>query len=464
MQKIIQETIESIPVSSDSRSKTPTQALDHLPGAQGHWLTGNISQLMPNPLPSILKWREAFGECFTVGFLFNGRALMMVGPEANELLLIDREHNFSSRWGWEIVHPFFGQNILVRDFEDHHVHRKLMTHVFKAKALALYLEQMLPIIESSVARYEGQVDCYKETKKMALDVALRIFMGITSGEHLDVWNHDLSIVLSNVMAHRVRLPGTKYWRALAARDRTRQRLLTEISARRGNSGEDLFSRLVNQRDDKGRALSEQDVVDHMFGILFAAHDTTASSLAMIFWLLAENSQWQSKARAECLTLYEKTGSTNLAYEYMNELPIIDAIFKETLRMYAPIQLVPRRSVKAFSFKGRQVPANTWILLAPQATHFDPVFYDRPNSFDPGRFLAAGDRLTPFSFVPFGNGSHMCLGMHFAYMEVKAVLYRLLLTQSLEKSTKQKLNLQYLPIVSPVGELKVDFLPLHSNRH
>jgi cytochrome P450 len=380
----------------------------------------------------------------------------MTGPEANEMLLLDKTDNFSSRWGWEVVHPFFGRNILVRDFEDHRQHRKLMTHVFKSGALAQYLRQINPLVDDAVDGYLGSVDVYKQTKKLALDIAIHVFAGITSSEELQAWNRELNVVLSNVMAHRIRLPGTKYSQAVAARDSLRSRLAHEINNRRGKRGEDLFSQLVNQCDEKGRGLSDHDVIDHMFGLLFAAHDTTASSLAMIFWLLAKYPLWQQRAREECATLYETRQSNHLEYSDLNALPIIDAIFKETLRMYAPIQFFPRRSVTEFDFQGCVVPANTWILLAPQLTHFDATYYPDPDRFDPGRFLTASNAQKPFTFVPFGKGSHMCLGMNFAYMEIKAVLYRLLLARTLEPHSSQDLHLQYLPIVRPMEEMRVNF--------
>jgi len=70
---------------------------------------------------------------------------------------------------------------------------------------------------------------------------------------------------------------------------------------------------------------------------------------------------------------------------------------------------------------------------------------------------------PFSFVPFGKGSHMCLGMHFAHMEIKAVLYRLLLTRTLTLADSKPLDLDYLPIVRPKFEMSVVFRPLNAIR-
>ncbi len=455
----MENTIANISVASDALPEQATQALNHLPGPKGHWLTGNATQLLPDPRPYLQMLQRECGDCFTVGFFRNRRAVIMLGPEAAELLLLDQDSNFSSRLGWDTVLPFFGRNILVRDFEDHRLHRKLMTHVFKANVLARYLEQMRPVVSASIADLSGSIDVYRQTKRMALDIAIRVFAGVTAPGQVDSWNADLSMVLANVLAHRIRLPGTRYSRALAARDRIRRRLSAEIGHRRGTHGEDLFSQLVNQRDEDGHGLSDQDIIDHMLGLLFAAHDTTASSLAMIFWLLAEHPDWQDRARRECQALHCKTGSTRLQYEDLRDLPVVEAVFKETLRMYAPIQFVPRRNVRAFSFQGHSIPANTWMLLAPQVTHFDPAYFSEPERFDPGRFLEADSPQPPFTFVPFGKGSHMCLGMHFAHMEIKAVLYELLLSRTLQREPGHEADLQYLPIVKPTSDLMVNFTPL-----
>lgn len=455
----MQQSLEAIPVSSDHLSRQPNNRLAHLPGPKGHWLFGNIAGLMPNLGPFVRAMQSEHGDCFTIGLFRNQRAVMMVGPRANELVLIDREDNFSSRWGWEVLHAFFGRNVLVRDFEDHKQHRRLMTPVFKPSALSAYLAQMNHLIERSIADYQGRVDVYRRTKQLAMDIAIKVFAGIHPGEDNVAYNQDLNLVLSNAMAHRVRLPGTPYFRGLRAAARLRKRLEKTLTERRGQPASDLFSQLANQRDEDGAMLSDQDVIDHMFGMLFAAHDTTASSLGMIFWLLAHHQEWQTTLRAECETLYQRTGSTQLAFTDLDQLPKTAWVFKEALRMFAPIQIIPRRSIRAFEYDGQTIPANSWIMLVPQATHFDARYFEEPEDFIPDRFneaAAGAQHLDPFAFIPFGRGSHMCLGMHFAHMEIKAVIYQLLLTRTLSPAGADDLNLEYLPLVRPKGRLEVQF--------
>ncbi|MEM6556739.1 MAG: cytochrome P450 [Pseudomonadota bacterium] len=455
----MQSTIQAIPVASDKLRTRPNQHLKHLPGPKGHWLFGNAKELMPNLGPFIRQAQTEHGDCFTIGLFRNQRALVMVGPEANQRVLLDRNDDFSTRWGWQILHVFFGRNLLVRDFEDHRQHRRLINDLFKPAALAGYLDQMNLLIAESMDAYQGDVDVYRQTKQMALDIAVEVFAGIEPGPESISYNRDLNEILSNAMAHRINLPGTRYRRGLKAKARLTERLLRALQNRRGQNACDLFSHLANVTDESGAMLSDQDVIDHMLGMLFAAHDTTASSLAMIFWLLAEHPEWQTALRDECEALYRTSRSLGLRYADLDQLPKVEWVFKEALRLYSPIQIIPRRTVRDIEYMGYRIPKNTWVMLIPQATHLDARYFEAPDLFRPSRFDPNNEgfrEVEPFAFIPFGRGSHMCLGMRFAYMEVKAVLYQILLQRRLSTSDGQNLDLEYLPLVRPAGQMQVRF--------
>ena len=454
-------TLATVATAAEHLPSKPNQALSHLPGPKGHWLGGNVAGLLGNIGAYVHAQQAEHGDCFTVGLFRNRRVVMLVGPEANELVLLDREQNFSSRMGWDALLDFFGRNVLLRDFDDHRQHRRLMTHVFKPQPLARYLKQMNPTIQRALVDYHGDVEVYARTKQLALAIAIEVFAGIADGSDTQVWNRDLNLVLSNAMAHKIRLPCTRFSRGLAAKRRVHRRLLSLLPARREHGGDDLFSQLASQQDEAGTVLSDADVIDHMFGMLFAAHDTTASSLAMICWLLGRYPVWQERLRAECQNLARKLDGRDLSYADLDQLVQVEWVFKEALRMYAPLQLIPRRSVVPFEFSGHRIPENTALYLIPQAVHMNPEYYPDPHTFDPTRFAPVADgtkNADPFTFVPFGRGSHMCLGMHFAYMEIKAVVYQLLLSRRLTVPD-ETLALEYLPIVRPTKPMVVYFEPI-----
>ena len=405
--------------------------------------------------------RAQHGDCFTVGQLFNRRVVVLLGVQANRTVLLDPADNFSSRWGWEVMMDFFGRNLLLRDFEDHRVHRRLLTGLFKPPALGRYLNVMKPMIRAAMVDVDVRLDAYRFARRLALDIGLEVFAGYPPAPDNEAVYRDTARVLDAVMAHRIRLPGSRYQRALWARDRLRARLLGDVHERRQGRRSDMFSQLARFEDEEGRRLSDQDVVDHMFGMLFAAHETTASAMSMMMLSFARHRDWQDKVRSEVLAACPGESPN---FEQLATMPITEAVFRETLRLYAPIQLLPRRNVRPFDTNGHRIPANSHILVSPQTCHRDPALFDDPECFLPGRFLAgsAAAPVDPFAFVPFGKGSHMCIGMHFALMEVKAVFAELLRSYEIQLASERPPVIQWLPTLRPAERLPVRFVPIRAS--
>lgn len=93
------------------------------------------------------------------------------------------------------------------------------------------------------------------------------------------------------------------------------------------------------------------------------------------------------------------------------------------------------------------------MLVPQATPFDARYFADPDNFRPGRFNQEGElyrEFDPYAFIPFRRGRH------FARMEVKAVLYQMLLQRNLSPSDGPDVDLEYLPMVRPTNRMEVRF--------
>ena len=447
--------VPALAVASDGLSRTPTNDLAHLPGPGGHFYFGNLRPLLPDPTPFLLEMKARYGDCFTVGLLRNRRVVVLAGPVANRFVLLDSDGNFSSRLGWEVALDVLGGFVLLRDFEDHALHRSLLRPHFAADALRRDLACMNGLIRDEVAALGGPADAYRLAKRLALNIALAVFGGFAPRRNVEGIYSDTVRVLDGVMARRSRLPGSRHRRALQARDRLRDALLAELPRRRDGDASDLFSRLSRFTDESGRPLRDQDVVDHAFGMVFAAHETTASAMALMMYSLARHRDWQAEVRAEIVAA--RPGETPTLDE-LSDMPVIEAVFRETLRLYAPIQLLPRRNVRTFDWSGHRIPANSHILLPPQVCHRDAATFEDPDSFEPGRFLEASARdVDPFTWIPFGRGRHMCMGTHFALVEAKAFFVALLSSFDLELATTSAPAIEHLPVLRPSGRLPITFV-------
>jgi cytochrome P450 len=228
----------------------------------------------------------------------------------------------------------------------------------------------------------------------------------------------------------------------------------EVASRRSAATSDLFSRLCQTESDDGERFSDDEIVDHMIFVMMEAHDTTTSSLSSICYLLAVHPEWQARVRAELQAVPEP-----LAYERLAELPLTGYVLREALRLYPPLPSMRRRTVRDCEFDGHRLPADTTVNIFTHFTHHMPEYRHEPASFDPERFARNEHRRHPFQFIPFGAGAHTCIGMHFAELQVKAVLHVLLNRYRLSVSDGYRMPVTLMPINKPRDGLPLTLTPL-----
>ena len=244
----------------------------------------------------------------------------------------------------------------------------------------------------------------------------------------------------------------------------RQRIVAyfsqQIPIRREKGGDDLFSQLCRATHDDGALLSTQDIVDHMSFLMMAAHDTLTSSLTSFVGELAANPGWQRKLRDEINALDVAPGAP-IPFEALDAMPLTEMAFKEAMRKKPPVPSIPRRATRDFSFRGYDIPAGTMVGINPLFTHHMASVWPDPETFDPLRFTDEATRARHrFAWVQFGGGAHMCLGLHFAYMQAKCFARHFL--QNLEVALPSGYQSQWLmwPIPKPNDGLRVIVIAPH----
>jgi cytochrome P450 len=135
-------------------------------------------------------------------------------------------------------------------------------------------------------------------------------------------------------------------------------------------------------------------------------------------------------------------------------------FKEAMRINPPVPSIPRRAVRPFEFGGYHFPAGTHASANPLFTHGMPDIWPEPLVFDPMRFTEEASRgRHKFAWVPFGGGAHMCIGLHFAYMQAKCFVYHLLTRARVSVGDGYTPNWQMWPIPKPRDGLPVQLTPV-----
>jgi retinoid hydroxylase len=213
----------------------------------------------------------------------------------------------------------------------------------------------------------------------------------------------------------------------AQRDQLLQELISQRRAR-PDSGppHDVLGQIVGARDDNGALLSDGQIVAHTNNLLVAGHETTTTLSAWTLYLLASLPEHRQRIEAELDALLGEP-ARGLEVDMLRRLQQLEQFIKEVGRLYPPVITVPRSVLRDVEFGGYLLPAGTPVRLALGASHLLPQVFAEPHRFDPDRFAVPRqeDRRTPYGLVTFGGGPRMCIGIHFAQIEIKALVVHVL---------------------------------------
>lgn len=385
------------------------------------------------------------------------RMVNLFGPDANRLVLLDRDRIFSARRPWHaIMGRIFPRGLLLRDGDDHKHHRKIMHLPFKRPALREYADRLNPMVEAALdgwAREGSRRLMFPSFKELTLDMAACLFVGVELGHATRRMNQAFEDMVAASMSRlRLRLPGLEFERGLRGREFMMRFLGDLVAQKRSGDGSDLFSRLCHAETEEGDRFADDEVIDHMIFLMMAAHDTTTSTLCSMTYELARHPVWQERVREESRAL----GQTELGFDDLERLPALGWAMQETLRRYPPLPVIPRVATEDFGFAGYRIPAGAMVVISPIHTHHMREWWPDPSRFDPERFApqrAEHERHT-HCWVPFGGGPHHCLGRRFAELQIKVVMHQILQRFRFEVPDGYRMPVQQAPISKPRDGLPV----------
>lgn len=429
-------------------------------GDAGLPVVGHTIEFLDDGLRHARGYYEQFGTVFwlnTVG----GSWVQVIGPDGLETVLANRDGAFSNKLGWDpLIGAFFDRGVMLMDFEEHRHHRRIMQQAFRHDRLLAYLEKMNPAIQRGIAGWQPRTGfpLYSAAKRLTLDIATEVFVGAQPSPETDRLNAAfIDVVVGGQAIIRSDVPGGKWHRGLESRHLLERYFHSQLPRKRASQGDDLFSVLCRAETEEGERFSDDDVVNHMIFTMMAAHDTSTITLAMMGYYLARHPEWQDRLRTESRAL----GKPAIEYEDLDALPSMDLVFKETLRMNAPVGTLARQAIKDTEIDGRYIPKGTKLMLGIYVTQRMEPWWTDPDTFDPERFSDARreDASHKYAWVPFGGSVHKCIGMHFGSMEVKAIMHQLLLGRSWRIPSGYEPVLDYGTGPFPGDGLPIELRPL-----
>ena len=429
-----------------------------IPGRKGLPFLGILPEAVRDPYAFTATMHERFGpvHCFYACGNWN---VQLVGPQANEFVLGDREGNFSAFGGWQ---PVFGRHfdggLLLRDGMDHQWHRKLLATAFKQDQLEAYLRLFSPNISSAVARWSGRaVDAYELSQRLTFANGYAAFLGRQS----QLATRDDLLAFRYMMRSAAAvlpwaLPGTAHGRATWAKRHIGRLIEPMYDQEPRPERTDLAAVLVRMMH--GRLLTKAELLSHLTFTIAASFDALSSGTISTLFYLAKNPEWQDRVRDELLGQIPNLHEIGLAQ--LQSCPMSEWAVKEALRLNAAAPVLWRRALRDVEFEGYRLPAGTVTGVNPMLTHLLPSVWGNPEAYDPARFSPDRARARHrFAFVPFGAGAHGCLGANFASLQARSLLRGLLERHRLVLCSSHPPKWYHWPNCRPRGGLMMELRPL-----
>ncbi len=182
--------------------------------------------------------------------------------------------------------------------------------------------------------------------------------------------------------------------------------------------QDFLTLLLTTKTDDGENLSDEQVEDQIMTFIGAGHETTSRALTWLSYLLSQDISVRERFEAEIDAL----DTQRPANEWVNDIPFAMACFNEGMRLYPPAPFISRIALKDDEIDGKTVPKGATVLINLWSLHRHTAHWDRPDAFDPDRFM--GERaksIGRFDFLPFGVGHRVCIGQRFALHEAAVIM-------------------------------------------
>ena len=417
-----------------------------------------------DPLPILLGLYEEHGPIFSARMLHT-KVVFMLGPEANQFITVTSPGSFhwrESSFG-DLI-PLLGDGLLTIDGAYHDHVRRIMMPAFHREQIEAAVAAMVVETEAAMTTMEpgATVDVYHWARNLAMRIAMRALLGLDpddAGRGAAAAEHFERALSYYGIAYPLRLlrgPRSPWRRMVASRTVLDDIVLSEIRERRRRGDDDrsdILSLLIAARAEDGSELTDSEIRDQVMTLMFAGHDTSTSTISFLLYELARHPAELARLQAEQDEVLG--GAVPTPQQLFGELPYLDMVLDETLRLYPPAWVGPRRAIREFEFGGYTVPPGAYVNYCSWASHRLPEVFPEPEAFIPERFTRERKAALPRgAYVPFGGGSRICIGKRFGQTEVKLVATMLLQRMRFELMPGRTMTIQQMPTLSPIGGLEM----------
>jgi cytochrome P450 len=370
-----------------------------------------------------------------------GDRAVVSDPAGVRRIFLDNVANYrKDDFQLRVLRPGLGNGLLTADGEDWRVQRRSLAPLFTPRQIAAFADAMADATREGVERLRQcdgrRIDMSDQMARLTLEILEHTLFSSGLSRHPGEFQQAVTryfdtigrVDLMDLLGLPQFLPrfgrrkgrATLEWFGKAVEDIVSAR--RKLIAEGGTVPRDILTLLLEAQDpETGRGMPEDDLRANIVTFIGAGHETTANALTWTLYLLSQSPDWRARVEDETDTQLDAGPMDTLA----ERMPVTKAVLEEALRLYPPAAMLTRAAINADEIGGKRICAGTIVTVSPFLLHRHRTLWERPDDFDPSRFLGASrDRIDRFAYIPFGAGPRVCIGMGFALQEAIVVLAHL----------------------------------------
>ncbi|XP_034241074.1 cytochrome P450 4c3-like [Thrips palmi] len=419
-----------------------------IPGPPSLFLLGNalefISVTPDTVLQTLLRMVGGRRELCRFSILNN---LIVVVQDPDEISEVVRCKKFDdkSRFFYGLLHIIAKKGLVQLNGPEWKAHRKWLEPGFNEQVLNRFVDIFREEAMGYVDRVEvgKDVDVVENLKKASVRNFLRTSMSADSSEFEDqlidvcsfielflrtVNKRSFNPVLWSDRVFALTPLGKTVHKYKDVVDKLCNRFIkkkqAEIRNFKGDSDyvqsrKTLMDIMLDPPAEAQELVEESAMRDELITFFGANVETTVSTLA---WMLKALSLLPDVQEQVCAELDSVIGDRPISLEDLPQLHYLNRVMKEVMRMLPTIPIVARQCYEETKVCGRTIPAGTTVFLNMFAVHRDPRYWDKPEVFDPDRFLPERSKdRHPYAYMPYSMGPRKCIGGKYAVMNMTIFL-------------------------------------------
>lgn len=393
----------------------------------------------------------------------------MAGADAQKVFYEAPEDVLCARKAYSFTIPVFGSDVVYdTDHTTFGHQRKFVSSSLTMKRFSIYVDLIRQETEAYLDEHWGQSgshDLLDELNTLTVLTSTRTLQGPEvrsrfTREFAQLYN-DLDRALGAISFYYPNLPIPLHSRRDKARILIGNLYQDIINNRRrtGEITEDMIHTLMNSEYPGGVQVPDDQIAGMCVALLLAGQHTSNVTSTWTGCHMLMYPHIMQKVMEEHNRVFPFDKPFEIDYEKYKQLPYMNNVIKETLRVRPPIIMVVRKAEVDIPYKQYVIPKGSLVGVSPALSMRLPEFYSNPDEFDPDRFSperAEGNK--PYSYLAFSAGRHACIGEKFAYLQI-AVIWSVLLRRYKFELVNKNVQPDYTTlIVAPIGPVTVKYSP------